>query len=450
MASNDTRRYPVALLVAAGLTFFSSAVQAAGYAIKEQSSTAQGNAFAGATAGAEDISYMFFNLAGLTRHQGHQTHLSLSYVAPRSKFKNGSASTVLNTPIDGTNNADDIAEDALIPAFYGMTSFGEDIRLGLGVNVPFGLTTENEDGWIGRYHALDSRLKSININPTVAMRVTPWLSFGMGAQIQYLDTRLTNAIDFGTVGTVAGVPGSVPTAQDGKVKVNGDDWSSGLNLGIMVEPTTSTRFGLGFRSEIEHDLTGNANFRLDSAGTGAALSAATGRFVDTNAQAEVTTPASVSFGAYHDINEHWAVMAEAAWTDWSKFEEIKIEFDNPNEPDNVTEQDWDDTFFVALGMTWRPIDPLALRLGAAYDESPISDDFRTPRLPAEDRYWTSFGLDYEPAEWFGLNASFTHIFVDSGDIRLTTDGTDNTFRGNLSGRYENRINIATIGATFRF
>ncbi len=164
MGGNSASRYTHALLAAAGVTLFSNAVEAAGYAIKEQSSTAHGNAFAGATAGADDISYMFFNPAGLTLHSGYQTHLSLSYVAPRSKFKNGSASTVLDTPITGTNNADDIAEDALIPAFYGMAPVGEHVRLGLGVNVPFGLTTENEDGWIGRYHALDSRLKSVNIN----------------------------------------------------------------------------------------------------------------------------------------------------------------------------------------------------------------------------------------------------------------------------------------------
>ena len=42
-----------------------SAASAAGYALREQSTTAQGNAFAGATAGADDVSYMFFNPAAL-------------------------------------------------------------------------------------------------------------------------------------------------------------------------------------------------------------------------------------------------------------------------------------------------------------------------------------------------------------------------------------------------
>ena len=44
--------------------------QAAGFHLREQSASAQGNAYAGATAGAENISYTYFNAAGLTQHQG--------------------------------------------------------------------------------------------------------------------------------------------------------------------------------------------------------------------------------------------------------------------------------------------------------------------------------------------------------------------------------------------
>ena len=50
--------------------FASSEAFASGFNLKEQSAAAQGNAFAGATAGAEDITYSYFNPAGLTRHSG--------------------------------------------------------------------------------------------------------------------------------------------------------------------------------------------------------------------------------------------------------------------------------------------------------------------------------------------------------------------------------------------
>ena len=56
-------------LTAVGTVLVCSDALASGFNLKEQSAAAQGNAFAGATAGAEDISYSFFNPAGLTRHK---------------------------------------------------------------------------------------------------------------------------------------------------------------------------------------------------------------------------------------------------------------------------------------------------------------------------------------------------------------------------------------------
>jgi long-chain fatty acid transport protein len=427
-----------------------SAAQAAGYALKEQSSDAQANAFAGATAAAQDVSYMFFNPAALSRVDGAEANATLSYIMPKAEFKDGAATTVLGTPIPGTANAGDIGEDALVPAAYVASALAPGLTFGLGVNVPFGLTTENEQGWIGRYHALDSTLETININPALSFEAGDWLAVGFGLQIQRVDTRLTNAIDFGTIGAAAGIPTAVPTQQDGQITLKADDWGVGFNLGALISPTASTRFGIAYRSEIDHEAKGDADFRLDDAGTGATLSAVTGAFVDTGVLAEVTTPATLSLGAYHELTPQFALMAELAWTEWSEFDELRIQFDNPAQADNVTEENWEDTFFVALGATWRPLPNLALRGGVAYDESPVPDEFRTPRLPDADRYWLSGGVNFDPVPWLGLSASYTHIIMDDGDLDLTVAGTDNTFRGNLSGTYENEIDIVTVGATLRF
>ena len=57
------------------------------------------------------------------------------------------------------------------------------IWTGIGVNVPFGLVTEYDSGWMGRFHAIKSEVKTININPTVAWKIVPWLSLGAGANV---------------------------------------------------------------------------------------------------------------------------------------------------------------------------------------------------------------------------------------------------------------------------
>jgi long-chain fatty acid transport protein len=425
---------------------------AAGFAIREQSSTAQTTAFAGATAAAEDPSYMFFNPASLALQKGNQSQVSLSYILPESEFRDGEASIAGGAvPITGTDNADDIGEDALVPAAYLSTEFADGLTFGLGVTAPFGLTTENEDGWIGRYHALKSELLSVNINPAIGIRASEKFAFGLGVQLQYIDTTLTNAVDFGTIGASQGVPGSIPTAQDGDVELEADDWGVGFNLGALYMPSDKTRFGLAFRSEIDHTANGSADFTNDDAGIATTINAATGLFADTGVQANVTTPATISAGAYHEYASGLTLMAEAAWTEWSSFEELRIEFDNPVQPDNVTTEDWDNSWFVALGAKYQLLPNLSLNGGIAYDESPIPDETRTPRVPGSDRYWVAFGGEYDVTSTISLNASYTHIFMEDGDIDLVTNGADeNAARGNLSGTYENQIDIITIGGTIRF
>ena len=424
----------------------------AGFAIREQSSTAQGNAFAGATAAASDISYMFFNPAALALHQGNQAQLSLSYISPEAEFRDGEASIAGGAvAIGGTDNAGDIGDDALVPAIYLSSELADGVTFGLGLTAPFGLTTDNEDGWIGRYHALRSELTTVNINPAIGIRATEKFSFGLGVQIQYVDTELTNAVDFGTIGASQGVPGSVPTAQDGDVELGANDWGFGFNVGALYMPSEKTRFGLALRSEIDHTARGSADFTNDDAGIAEALNTTTGLFADTGAQADVTTPMTISAGAYHEFDNGLSLLAESAWTEWSTFEELRVEFDNPVQPDNVTTEDWESSWFVALGARYQLTPSFKLNAGIAYDESPIPDETRTPRVPGSDRYWVSFGGEYDVTSNISLNASYTHVFMEDGDINLVTNGADeNATRGNLSGRFQNQIDIITIGGTIHF
>jgi long-chain fatty acid transport protein len=376
----------------------------------------------------------------------------LSYIIPEAKFKDGQASTIQGVEITGTDNSGDIADDALVPALYLSAPVASGVQFGLGITAPFGLVTDNEDGWIGRYHALKSDLTTVDINPTLAIQASPTFSFGLGLRAQYADLELTNAIDFGTIAALSRNPDleaiAQPTEQDGEAKVELDDWGFGYNLGFLYEPTEQTRFGLAYRSAIDHDATGDAEFDLGESGVGAAI-ARGGLFVDTGASLSVSTPASLSFGAHHDLNDSVAIMGEVAWTDWSTFDELRVQFDN-EQGDSVTEEDWDDSFFVAAGASYQALPNLKIRGGIAYDESPIPDNTRTPRVAGNDRYWVSLGADYQPWSGLSFSASYTHIFVDDGDIDLPATDEGNTFRGNLSGTYENQIDIITLSGTIHF
>ena len=392
-----------AAAVVANVLFACSAADeaaAAGYALREQSSSALGSAFAGSAASATDLSYMFFNPAGITRLTGDQALAGVSAILPQAEFKNGEGSTASGVPLAGGNGGNDVVPNSVVPVFYALwdvqRSFGldENIKAGLGVNVPFALESDYADGWVGRYQALHSRLVTFNVNPVVAYEIVDGVSVAAGLQVQYASARLTNAVDFGSIALAAGPPLSRiarPGQQDGKASLDGDDIGYGYNLGILYEPWMGTRFGASFRSAIDHNLKGDADFGLGSSGVGSIISARTGAFVDGKATARLTTPWSATFGFHHDIDRDWSVMGTLERTGWSSFKDIRIKFQNPAQADSVTDEDWNDSWFGALGVAYRPTEAWTLRPASPTTESDPRKEadaarpYRRPRMDLHRR-----------------------------------------------------------------
>ncbi len=435
----------------------SSASHASGYAIREQSASGQGSSFAGMTAGEGGLSAMFFNPAalGFVRKPTIEQHVSL--VVPDAELVSSSAATVLGTPIGGRTSQSDVFPDVGVPALYAAYPIDDAWTIGLAVNAPYGLGSKYDEDWVGRYHAVKSKLFSINATPTIAWRPTSWLTLGGGFSTQYIHAELTNAVDFGTIGAIIqdrsgqALPITPqPGAQDGKAKVEGDDIGFGVVLGAIAEPVEGTRVGLSYRSQISQDIKGDADFDLGTSGMGAIVSAATGQFVDTGASASLTTPTTVSLGLSQAIGADLTLLADLQWTDWSQFDELRIDFDNPAQAASVTAQAWEDTWFASVGAAYRLSDAWTLRAGAAYDQSPVPDADRTPRIPDGDRYWLSAGVSWSPIEDWTFDLGYSHIFVEDSTVDLSASGAGNATRGDLQASYESRIDIIAVAARVSF
>ncbi|HSR55225.1 MAG TPA: outer membrane protein transport protein, partial [Alphaproteobacteria bacterium] len=260
-----------------GLIFalHATAASASGLALREWSATSQGNAYAGATAGADDISFMAFNPAGITRHPGTRGSIGFSYIAPYTEFSSDGATTVLTGPIAGTEGGDDGGPNTVIPAVYLSHQFSPKLFGGVSLTVPFGLSTKYDDDWVGRYHAIESVVLGMDVNPVLAYKITPRLSIGGGMRIMYAKGKISNAVDFGTidVAALAGANGGVPTTQDGFAEVRGDDFGFGYNFGVLYQLTPATRIGAAYRSRLLTNLEGRAHFSNGAIGdaVGAAL-----------------------------------------------------------------------------------------------------------------------------------------------------------------------------------
>ena len=200
---------------------------AAGFALKEQSVSGQGTAYAGVTAGGNgDASAMFYNPATMGLVTGTELVQTATGVIVKSKVENARATRAARlggTSIAGNASPGDIAQDAIVPAGYFVYSIDDDLKVGLSANGPWGLVTDYGDNWIGRYHGIRSDLRTYNFVPSVSYRINPMIIIGGGVQIQYAKAKLSQSSDFGA--SRLGRPGSLDVKSD----VTGDDWGLGFH-----------------------------------------------------------------------------------------------------------------------------------------------------------------------------------------------------------------------------
>jgi len=406
-----------AAIVATG----ASTVHAAGFQLKEQSAEGQGNSFAGQTAKAVDASTIFYNPAGMTRLEGNNVQSNLSYIAPKAKYEHNTSGTIVGAPNPFTKTTGvDGGVSAVVPAAYAVWDYSDDVKFGISVNAPYGLSTEYDEDWVGAEHNVLSEIKTINLAPSFAVKVNDKLSIGGNIQLQKIEGTLSSQ-------SVYAYPSSALTT------LSADDTGFGYSLGFLYEYSENGRFGFNYRSEIKHTLEGDVN-----------TPALGSQF---NASAKFTTPAAASFGIYHDVSDQWALLADVSWTDWSVFKDLEV-INDAGATVSKTEYNWEDNIFVALGANYQYDDKLQLKFGVAYDEGAANDDDRTAGIPDATRYWASVGASYQLNKQTTLNAGFSHIKAKSATVSETGNGT--TSLTNYSGTFKPSVNILTIGMNYQF
>jgi long-chain fatty acid transport protein len=393
-------------LALAGCASFS---HAAGFALIEQNASGLGNAYAGAAAVAQDASTVFFNPAGMTQLPDRQLVVAGHLIKPRAEF----SGTV--TPGIGGGDGGDAGGLALVPNAYYAFRLTPDVHLGVGLNAPFGLKTEYDSDWIGRYQAIKSEVKTININPSIAYKVSDSLSLGAGLNIQWVEATLTNRQP---------LPAPVPL-----VTIKGDDYGWGYNLGVLWQATPATRLGLSYRSEVDYTLEGTSSASDPVVGA-----------LNGPVTAAVTLPDSASLSLLHKLSPTWDLLADVTWTGWSDFDDLPIR----GTVNKTTIENWEDILRYSLGAIWHMSDKLSLRGGVAYDEAPVSDRFRTPRIPDGARTWVAIGGQYRLSRQSVIDFGYAHLFVNDPGLQSTDNGTT------LNGEYSSQVDILSAQLTLNF
>ncbi|APZ42193.1 OmpP1/FadL family transporter [Acidihalobacter ferrooxydans] len=417
-----------------------AAAMAAGFAITEENATGLGMAYSDMATGNGNASGMFFNPATLSDLPGTQLSAGLIYIDPLFQLNNGKSTTPLGTTVSGGDGGN-AGVAALVPNLYVTHQIDSRLHVGIGLSVPYGLSTKYTDGWLGRYHAIKSEVQVINLNPALSYTVDPTLSLGFGLDIQRASADLTSAIDSGTLCIAGGGGSACAGSKDGSVRIKGHDWALGWNAGLLWRPTAATTVGLAYRSAVDHKLKGTVQYNVP------ALLASNPQFADTNATAKLDLPATLNLGVSQKLSPRWTVTGGVLWTQWSRFKELRVVKDN-GQPDLLTTENWKNTLRYAVGASFRQNDRLTWRAGVAYDPTPVPNaEHRTARLPDSNRTWLSLGAGYKVSKQMTVDVGYTHIWFRNVNIDNTTEGA---YKNTLTGTYTGSVDIFGAQLSYRF
>ena len=447
MNNRNIQLTALALGVAGALAF--GQAHASGFQLKENSVKAMGRAFAGSGVATGDASVVANNPATMTSFEGTTFQADVTVIDLSAEF-NGSGVSAVGTPLARPTtggNGGNAGDATPVPAMSIIHKLDNGLTLGAMVSAPFGLKTEYDEGWVGRYQALTSDLKTVDLTLSAAYEIVPdRFSVGVGLIYERAEAELSKAVDFGTALAASSVPGFAPQSADGKAVIKGDDTNIGWLVGLNWRPTDTLAIGLSHRSEIDHELQGTADWTVP--GNARTVLNAIGRstlFQDGAGSAKLTTPSVTTVSLAWQATDRLAVMADYSQTDWHSLREVRIDFGNPD-PDSVEDFSWEDTAFYSIGADFKLNDTLTLRGGLGYDETPTSIATRTPRLPDENRRWFSLGLGWALSDSFEINAAYSRIEPDTPKIDIVDTSTLHT----LQGEYSSDVNLFGISGQFRF
>ncbi|MDO5667856.1 MAG: outer membrane protein transport protein [Alcaligenaceae bacterium] len=424
------KKHALALLLLNGTVI--STASAAGFQLMEQNASGLGNAYAGSGVVAENASGAFFNPASMTFLPGLNVSGGFNLIRPSFKFTDSGQSTG-PLALGGLKTAGpggDAGNLGFVPNFHITYQATQDLFLGLSVGAPFGLKTSYRDNdWIGNYHSRDFDIRTININPSIAYRVTPNWSVGAGLGIQ----RIRAEYRLGTL-----IPHPHPLMAGsflpGDAEVKMKDTAVGWNIGTVFQPTESTRIGLSYRSRIKHKATGHTdvNFNGD-------------RVANFKANTTIELPDIAKLSVSHQLTPRWMLLGDISWTGWSSIPELVIK--NTGGPENSLPLRFRDTWRFAVGAQYKINDAWTWKVGIATDKSPIPNEMDRPTsLPDNNRLWLSTGVQYKRKN-LAVDVGYTYLHIKKTKINNHELAVT---RGIVHGHYDGDAHLFGVQFSYRF
>ncbi|MEA2694080.1 MAG: long-chain fatty acid transport protein [Acidobacteriota bacterium] len=407
-------------------------VQAAGFGIFEQGAKASG--MAGAfTAQADDPSALFFNAGGLGLVNKSDFSIGLTYVqGTKAKFTG-------RGPFPGpTAKGEQELLHQPLPQIYYVAPISSTWKWGIGVNTPFGLTTQwkNPDQFAGRFLSTKAAIRAIDINPSLGFQLSPDIGLGFGAIIRASDVNLRR-----------NAPAINPFTQS-VVNVAHIDLKSdfkegyGWNVGLVDHYNNSFSWGLSYRSKVKVNYTGNAQLFQVSTGNGQ-LDAAVAAQLPFGRKLPVKTaidfPDMASLGLAFGLSPDLLLETDFNWTGWKSFDTVDINFTKGDLPNSSVPAHWKDAYNYRAGLRWTTSPTSQWRFGYVYDQTPQPEQAVNPLLPDANRNGITLGWGHTGVHKLDLSLLYLNFAKRTRKKTFTHDAV-------FLGTYETQAVL--LGATY--
>ena len=365
---------------------------------------------AGLAARAGDAGTVFANPAGMTRFENSTYMTGITPLNIYASFESNENTTATG-PDDNVNEfLSGAAIAAIIPV-------GDRLTFGISAQNFFGLAIRWGDNWKGRYQATQVALLAPQIQPTVAYKVSNWLSIGAGAGLTMGvlqdQAKVYNATD--------------PTLGDGKLNYDDTSFAVQGNFGIMIEPFDNTRIGVRYLTETTLDF----KSRMYMSGVSPEIAEVMKGVGQVNLKMKM--PQAVMSGIFHQFNDQWAFLGSVGWDDWSEFERIHVKVDGTG-MNRVVSADFRDVWHFGVAAQYQYTPKWMFSGGFSYDTPMMRGSTRPMELPLGPMYRYGVGYKYRKSDDLTLGGGLTVLY--EGELKFQDAGSP-VSGGEVGGKYEN-------------
>lgn len=406
------------LFLVATLSLITANIYAGGFQLNEHGAKAlaMGGAF---TAVANDPSAIYWNGAGLSQLSGTHLMLGTSLIAPQSSFRGV-------YPDITKYRAKNLV---FFPThFFGSHAFNEKFSVGLGFTTPFGLGTEWDNDWVGKYLATKTSLMTFIVTPVVTYSPIKQISLSAGFVYSFASVTIERKIQPSTI-----------LANDAYISLEGDDKAAyGFNAGIMIKPVDYLSIGASYHSEVKYDFKGTATT------TGPAQLES--QLPQGDISANLTTPQNIAVGVAVDVNKDLKVSADYQFVGWSSYDKLEVTFEESGVVSSSPRM-YENSYIVRLGADYRLNEQVSLMGGIYFDKNPVSTKYLNPSLPEADRLGLSLGI--EGRLFDNLTITGSYLFIRAK--QLTVSDSEEIYSGpssTFNGTYNSSANIFSLGFVY--